>query len=515
MGNHIVTANLNILDGLLKGTMEFTPGLNIISGENGTLKTQLLQALRGSAAVPSDPGVTLRMQSISPKRNSERRATEAILQHFRQNNRTWEINLSERVKAQINASGFDNYPSLGDLYYLIFEHRCKDGADRRVHMSAVTKEFNEVIQAVFPQYQVRSVWDEPLGAPRISMSKNMNVEFPIEALSMGEQEVLSLILSVNTSRENVDVYLIDEPEVHLNWHLEERLFAFLDDLCNKAGKQAIVVTHSRTIFKPRFFPKAQFLRWGEDQRVTWGRDLTTQQRSRLAGDAIEIVALGDFSKPTLFVEDSSHADVVGALAVLMGSTISISQCGNATNVKSLYQYQLSHGRWANAYFMIDGDNQGNPYPNDKRFIHLPYYCIENLMLDPTTLAQVSGRSIDEVRTAVVNAFQAKRNTIFQKNKFFEFLADSLAAEHMTFERLKTFDASLVLEDVVAALGLSSARDVLPIYLRAAQTDGRLQDLVPSSLMDVISAGRGLDPSPEEKLLLSSEHGAHHAQGSHL
>jgi predicted ATPase len=487
MANHIASANLNVLGGLLQGTMEFTPGLNIISGENGTLKTQLLQALRGGAVVSSEVGVSLRMQTISPKRNSERRATEAILQFFRQNNRTWEANLNERVGAQINGSGFDNYPSLGDLYYLIHEHRCKDGADRRVHMLAVTSEFNEVIQAVFPHYQVKSVWDERLGAPRISMSKNMNVDFPIEALSMGEQEVLSLILSINAGRDNVDVYLIDEPEVHLNWHLEERLFAFLDDLCNRAHKQAIVVTHSRTIFKPRFFPKAQFLRWGEDQRVTWGRDLTSQQRSRLAGDAIEIVALGEFSRPTLFVEDGSHADVVSAIANFMGKSISVSQCGNATNVKSLYQYQLSHGRWANAFFMIDGDNQGNPYPLDKFFVHLPYYCIENLMLDPVTLAQVCSRSIDEVRSVILDAFKAKRKTIFQTNKFFEFLADGLTADHVTFDRLKSFDASLVVADVINALGLSSMQDVLPRYLQAAYVAGRLEDLVPAELRRAISS----------------------------
>lgn len=492
MANYIASANLNVLGGLLQGTMEFTPGLNIISGENGTLKTQLLQALRGGAAVSSDIGVPLRMQTISPKRNSERRATEAILQFFRQNNRTWEANLNERVGAQINASGFDNYPSLGDLYYLIFEHRCKDGADRRTHMSTVTEEFNEVIQAVFPHYQVRSVWDERLGAPRISMSKGMNVEFPIEALSMGEQEVLSLILSVNAGRENVDVYLIDEPEVHLNWHLEERLFAFLDDLCEKAHKQAIVVTHSRTIFKPRFFPKAQFLRWGEDQRVTWGRDLTSQQRSRLAGDAIEIVALGDFSRPTIFVEDGAHAEVVGAIATFMGKSINVSQCGNATNVKSLYQYQLSHGRWANAFFMIDGDNQGNPFPQDKCFVHLPYYCVENLLLDPATLARVCGRSNEEVRSVILDAFKAKRKAIFQKNKFFEFLADSLTVDHMTFDRLRSFDASLVVADVIATLGLSSMHDVLPRYLQAAHVGERLGDLVPAELLGAISAAEQKD-----------------------
>lgn len=486
MANHIASANLHIQNGLLHGTMEFTPGLNIISGENGTLKTQLLQALRGGAAVSSETGAPLRMQTFSPKRNSERRANEAILQFFRQNNKTWEANMNERVGAQINHSGFDNYPSLGDLYYLIFEHRCKDGADRRSHMSTVTEEFNEVIQAVFEQYRVRSVWDERLGAPRISMSKNLNVEFPIEGLSMGEQEVLSLILSVKTGRENVDVYLIDEPEVHLNWHLEERLFTFLDDFCSKASKQAIVVTHSRTIFKPRFFPKAQFLRWGEDQRITWGRDLTTQQRSRLAGDAIEIVALGDFSKPTLFVEDSSHADVVSALASFLGMEVNVSQCGNATNVKSLYQYQISHGRWTNAFFLIDGDNQGNPFPGDKHFVHLPYYCIENMMLDPETLAGISGRSIDEVRLVILDACKAKRRVIFQKNKFFEFLVDSLTSDHMTFDHLKSFDASVVVADVITGLGHSSMVDVLPRYLQVAKEAGRLQELVPAQLILAIS-----------------------------
>lgn len=486
MANHIASANLNILNGILQGNMVFTPELNIISGENGTLKTQLLQALRGGAAVSSEPGVALRMQTFSPKRNSERRATEAILKHFRQNNRTWEANLNERVGAQINVSGFDNYPSLGDLYYLIFEHRCKDGADRRAHMSAVAKEFNDVIQAVFPHYLVKSIWDESLGAPRISMSKNTNVDFPIEALSMGEQEVLSLILSVNASRENVDVYLIDEPEVHLNWHLEERLFAFLDDFCKREQKQAIVVTHSRTIFKPRFFPNAQFLRWGEDQRVTWGNDLTPQQRSRLAGDAIEIVALGDFSKPTIFVEDSSHADVVSAIANLMGESINVSQCGNSTNVKSLYKYQLLHGQWANAFFMIDGDNQGNPYPRDSCFIHLPYYCIENILLDPETLAYVCNCSTEEVQSVILSAFKAKRKIIFQKNKFFEFLTDSLTAEHMTFNRLKSFDASHVVADVLHLLGRRSVQDILPEYLEAAQKANRLGTLIPDELLHAIS-----------------------------
>jgi hypothetical protein len=161
MRNYIVAAKVDVLGGLLRGTMEFSPGLNIISGENGTLKTQLLQALRSGGGVQAHLPAGLRMQTFSPKRNSERRASEAILQFFRQSNRTWESNVSERIGAGINTSGFDNYPSVGDLYYLLFEHRCKDGTDRKAHMAALTGEFNEVIQSVFPHYPCRRTGMRP------------------------------------------------------------------------------------------------------------------------------------------------------------------------------------------------------------------------------------------------------------------------------------------------------------------------------------------------------------------
>lgn len=485
MRNYIQKADLNILNGVLAGEMEFLPGLNIISGENGTLKTQLLLALRSGASRASVPGQTLRMQSISPKRNSERRASEAILQYFRQNNRTWETSLNERVAAQINVSGFDNYPSLGELYYLMFDHQCKDGADRIRHMQAVADDFNKIVQAVFPQYEVVPTWDQALGAPRISMSKHGGIKFPIESLSMGEQEVLSLVVNIRTSADRVDVYLIDEPEVHLNWHLEERLFGFLDDLCNQHQKQAIVVTHSRTIFKPKYLSKTQFLRWAPDGKVEWSKELTPQQRSRLAGDAVEFVALGDYDRPTIFVEDDRHEHVVQSLARSLGSTVRTSPCGNSTNVKSLFRYQLTQGRWAHAFFMIDGDNQGDPFPLDPQFIHLPYYCIDNAFLDPRQLSNMTGRGEAEVRRILVQLIKAKRREIFQKNRFFEFLADSLSADHMTFDRLKLFDASEVVADLAQHLGYRDLNAFTDAYLASANRAGALQELFPKRLLAAI------------------------------
>lgn len=83
---------------------------------------------------------------------------------------------------------------------------------------------------------------------------------------------------------------------------------------------------------------------------------------------------------------------------------------------------------------------------------------------------------------------------------------------MTFDRLKSFDASVVLGDVIAAFGLPSVPGVLPAYLRAARTGGRLQDLVPSQLMDALSAGMGQTELPEENVLSSSEQDSKEAQG---
>lgn len=478
MNNHILRANLNIR-GLLQGVMEFTPGLNIISGENGTLKTQLLQTLRTYMGVESlITGKPPQMQAISPKRNSQRQAFEQMVQIFKQQNRTLETLQSERLNGQINDTTFDNYPSLAECFYLTFAARCRDGAHQENHMTQVTLEFNKVINSVFPHYSLVSEWNLQNGTPSIQMQKQNNIEFPIESLSLGEQEILSLIANIYSDKENVDVYLIDEPEVHLNWQLEERLFIFLDELCKQHNKQAIVVTHSRTIFKPRFLPKTQFLYWNEDGKVKWGKDLTIEQKKRLAGDAIEIIALGNYTKPTFFVEDSAHNDVLEILAKILGKDIDIVKCGSSPNVKSLFEHHKSIGGLHNTYFLIDGDNQGNPVPNEPKFIHLPVYCIENILLDPELLAKTFNRPVNNIQDIILQSIKKHRKKILNKNKFFDFLFDQLEPLHITYERLKTLDASIIVEDIAIALGVD-LKDFTSKYLYECHRVGKLESLVPS------------------------------------
>lgn len=486
MRNFIKQVQLNVLNGTLAGTMQFAPGLNLIGGENGTLKTKLLQQLRNPGfTVTNLPQKALRIQTVNPKRNSERRAADQILQQFRQQNRTLDMVLQERTSAGISDASFESYPSLGDLYYLVFEHRTKDGTDRHAHMRAVTEEFNTVIQSIFQHYALIAEWDANAGAPKIHIRKGKSVELPIEGLSLGEQEILSLVASVHAARDSIDVYLIDEPEVHLNWHLEEKLFAFLDDLCESHSKQAIVVTHSRAMFTPRYLRKAQFLYW-EGDKVKWGAQLTPEQHRRIAGEAIEIIKLGDFNKPTFFVEDAAHARLLEVLSRCFGTAIAITQCANSPNVKSLLKLSELEGGWQNTFFMVDGDNEGNPYPDVKCFIHLPVYCSDNFLLHPRHLAVVFSKTEQEIQVLIRDSILARRNQVLKQNKFFDFLVDQLEPNHITYERLGRLDGSEIIDLVAGKLG-TNVSDLTNRMLVHLHGTGQMDAILPKMLLDAFRA----------------------------
>jgi hypothetical protein len=74
----------------------------------------------------------------------------------------------------------------------------------------------------------------------------------------------------------------------------------------------------------------------------------TQQR-RLAGDAIRIIKLGAFTRPTFFVEDAAHTRFIETMAAALSKDVSVLECGNSSNVKSLYSLSQSDGGRQNCY----------------------------------------------------------------------------------------------------------------------------------------------------------------------
>ena len=488
MSPRVEFASVNILNGLLAGAIYFKPHLNIISGENGTLKTKLLQQIQQTQYVahpPAPPNAHPRVQAISPKRNSERKTVATIVAQLRQNNRTREAAIAERLSTQMLDTQYQEYLSVGELYILEYQDRIRDGGVQVDHMRAVINDFNSVIRTVFPEYELRAEWDESTGIPNLTVLKGGKNELTLDALSLGEQEVLSLITNLYVTHESFDVCLIDEPEVHLNWHLEERLFNYFYEFCENFDKQMIVVTHSRVVFTDRFLPLTIFFHWGADGRVHWGDEITQEQRERIAGEAIEIIKLGDLGGGgTFWVEDKAQEVVIRAIAEQENVKIRVVVSGNAPNVRSLYKRSKGDGGWSGAYFLEDGDGQGSPFPGEPNFIHLDKYCIENYLLDLPTAAIVTGRTEEDLQEIIFNEIQARRNAVLGKNKFLDFLFDGMQADHLTPDRLGKLDASLIFDGYLVAVGVPRD-DYIERYVSAASEAGTLEVVFPSAVVEAI------------------------------
>lgn len=482
MAARIGSANIDLLNGTLLGRIDFLPDFNIICGENGTLKTKFLQSLKDGRfnSIDGQP----RILAISPKRNSERRALETVFNFMRQNNRSYDTFIGEAGGQQLNDRTYSNYPSIGELFIYLFEKKCRDGQSATDHMASVEVEFNQVIAAVFPEYKLIAEWDATQGRPQIQVSKRGTITVPLQELSLGEQEVLSLITYIYSSKDAYDTFLIDEPEVHLNWSLEEKLFYFFDCFCNKYDRQIVVVTHSRAAFLPAFLPKVNFFVWNDQNRVIPVKNINNEQRRRIAGEAIAMLSLGADRARTVFVEDSAHEKVISSLAAILDADIVITQCGNKSNVRALYKRSLADGGWESALFIEDGDNEGPPDFAGEKFIHLQKYCIENYLLDVDIISEEFDVSLDYSSKIICESIIQNKEKVLGKNKFLDFLIDQLKVDDLNAERISKFDASCILPSVASKLGMA-LDDYINRYISQAKKAGRLSHVMPVEIVDWI------------------------------
>jgi len=482
--SHIKTANVNLFD-VFTQTIILSKGLNIISGENGTCKSHFLKALRQlkNVTIEGDSNqLQGRIFAFNPKRNSERQNLEQVFQTLRQQNRGYDNFISETVQKQFNDQAIDTYSSCSELFYFFYDKKCKKGGDQKQYMEEVCDEFNLVISSIFDDYKIDATWNDLKGAPTLKLVKK-ETEIPLNAVSCGEQEVLSLILNIYSAKDSVDIYLIDEPEVHLNWHLEEKLFEFFHQFCDKHEKQIVLTTHSRVIFKQKFHDLAQFFVWREG-KIHVENALPKEQRKKIAGEAIEIIKLGNFNKVTVFVEDESHKNFIEVLAEELDSEVTPVISGNSFNVKSMFKLSIEEGGWKNCFFMIDGDNQGNPFPNEKSFIHLEKYCIENYVLDINSLSEALNMKETDIKKLVLESLLDVKHEIFKKNKFFEFLVDRLNLDDISSENLSKLDASVFSKSFLNKIGIKQRelfKKTIPILLK--------HDSIPEELIEAINANK--------------------------
>jgi len=471
---YIESLQMNEFDGKFTEELSFANGLNIISGENGTGKTKTLISLKSERArLAANPegkenANQLRVFALSPKRNAERRAYEDAYAQIKRENKTYPQYLSRVQSKAIQDNSFENYDSFVDLFGYYYEDKIAAGNKTPIEVTQeIEDEFNTVLQRLFTDYAIVARWNPTLGNTKIFIKKS-GTELDVNKLSLGEQEIFSLIFNIFVSREGQDVYLIDEPEIHLNWSLEDKLFMFFDWFCQQYEKQMIVVTHSRIIFKDEFYPKTQFLVW-EDRKVIAKKEISAKQRAAIAGEAISLIRMAAITKKTFFVEDRAHEAVLRKLMQRIDPALDIDivPMGKKDAVVGMYKTARANpGEWDQAFFLIDGDNQGNPFPGDAHFIQLSQYCIENYLLDVPTMTQVLGKTEDEIKAAILEAIQFKKADILKHYKFLDFVIDRLTVADITQDLLAKFDCSEIIERVLAHFG-TSLTPYIDAYIPAA------------------------------------------------
>jgi hypothetical protein len=308
-------------------------------------------------------------------------------------------------------------------------------------------------------------------------------------LSCGQQEVLSLLFNVYVSKKKYDVYLIDEPEIHLNWNLEKGLFNFFEWFCNTHDKQLIVVTHSRVIFKDPFYSKTKFLVW-DGGKIVYQSDISESQKDAIVGELAETVQVIAPTSKTFFVEDEWHEFIIKKIAEELGKNIVVVQTGNSANVKALFSLSKDKtSAWQeNGYYLVDGDNQGNPFAGESRFIHLERYSIESYLFNLDLLSKTLGKSITDIQKDLLDSIKIKKTEIFNKGKnakFGEKLLDKILPDEITEDTMKIFDCSQVLEEFAQKQG-KSARKIFEDYIKRAKEENKLTVIFDTSLIDAIN-----------------------------
>lgn len=472
---YIKSLPVNLFGGIFNTTITFTNGLNIISGVNGTGKTQVLTQLKNNSGIVSVDGAnsaSLAIFAISPKRNTERQAIDSIFQQVKTQNKTAQTFLNSVNAFQIRDSGFENYPSFAELFIQEYDLLMQDGTTGYdPAILATMTSFNEVLQQVFPDYQIEAKWSagqtDSTGKLDLKVKKYAASPITIEQLSTGEREVFALLFSIFVSRNKENVYLIDEPEIHLNWDLEKGLFNFFNWFCEKFSKQIIVVTHSRIIFNQDFYSKTQFLLW-ENNKIVCKPEITTQQKSSIAGEISNIVNIIGFSKLTFFVEDEAHKMFVSNLAKILNKEIEIIVCRNKANVKTMFEL-LKGSRPENVYFLVDGDNERAGIV-DASYIALQKYCIENYLLDSLLLSKIFSKTEEEIKTEIINYVKGLNEA---KLLVFKKLADCVPS--FPFEVLDALDGSKISNKFVTHFN-KTLDEIVKLYITQASVDGKLDTI---------------------------------------
>lgn len=254
-------------------------------------------------------------------------------------------------------------------------------------------EFNEIFQTLIPGKQFDSISIGPHGQLKIFISDTQSGKrFDIDSMSSGEKGIILTFLLVRQSITNGGILLIDEPELHLNPAVCQKLLPYLIEQCAANDAQAIVCSHSGEILATAYERNdcgLFHIRSGTDISKIHTEDLfeATEALKRLGISTDDVL----FYKGNLFVEGTHDVELLkeGFYDNIAGFKISYLSGRNELE-KTISNLAMAdkNGKLNKLnVFVFDNDNRPANYENTSnvKILQWQKYCLENFLLDEEIL----------------------------------------------------------------------------------------------------------------------------------
>ena len=463
MGNFIKKINISILNEKFNQSVQMLNGLNIISGVNGSGKTLFLSYIQQSKNDPNkieiNENLPLLIASFSPKRNAQRILIEQAQQLVRQDINAEQNTLNAFLNQQLQDDGVQTIKSISE-YLILSTDKIVDNGDKTKEQATtiIKNDYSKILEMIF-EYNLEFSWN-PTTRKYESKIKKDSEYLEFNKLSSGENALISLIFAIFYSKDSADVYLIDEPEVHLNWQLEEKLFIFLNWFSNEYSKQMIIVTHSRVCFTSPFNEMSKFFLWDSGKIIIKDRP-DERLVSLLSGDVVKIVNGITANDKMLYLEDQTQENVIKKIADKIHINLEIIKLGNCDNVKKQAE-AFKKLNIDNVYFLIDNDNKsivpGGSY--HANLIQLKKYCIENYLLNEDILSAIDKNNPKKIIKEQI--FHSIREVDSQNFVPIKTLLNNY--DILNDEILDRIDASKFIKNLYTKLGYTDINNFIDEYI---------------------------------------------------
>ncbi len=212
----------------------------------------------------------------------------------------------------------ENYKRLNIYYNKYLNKNDLRPSEAKMH---VVGELNKYIKRCL-DLQISNLGDIQSSKGTLFFTKSdQNIEFEFNVLSAGEKEVVDLIIDLYLRREdfNNTIYIIDEPELHINTNIQRRLMKVIDEIIPE-NCQIWIATHSLGMLRAlqqELKNKTQIIefkkenKWAEQEYILDPTQLNRSDWSRLFSTALDDLTSLVAPKQIIYCEGRDKPSRIG------------------------------------------------------------------------------------------------------------------------------------------------------------------------------------------------------------